>query len=480
MLRFGLSLVAAATVAALTYGCSGPDPGNTVGGFGGGGTGQVSVFVSTGVGQVTTGSGLSDVAFKSGTRLRAHVIDGGGDARSFEGWFDAALGMDCTSTLVAGQPNRCMPPRVQSVVYVDAACTNAAAALPLEAPPYVIEPHSGSQTCDAYRAWKVGAETVAPTIYALGPGGVCAEVGVDASVRTLTPVPLDTFAELDVSNEHLLGTDWRQVENGPDGAFRVVTALESPNGAACEVFARPTDGNRPCLPSDRVRRRPEFSDGACGEPAIALGACEIAETQRIVDIDPDPCAIEAATLHLAGEIVPTVHTGEGCVATGQRGRRLGPVVQPQFTTFVYQEPRYGTEVVMLRDAASAVPVRSDGKFLRSYENNIPCTVARTAAGTLCVPTFAAHAHTFSDDACSVPVVKVLGQSCGLAPELAGEMGDDGGLVALRRVDAAYTGAIWSDASGACEQISEGGANWRGIETGDLPLDGYPELDDYIE
>lgn len=484
MLRFGLPVLATTAFAALLYGCGEPEPFDTVG-VGGGGTGVVTAFVSTGVGQVTTGTGLSTFAFKSGTRLRAHVIDGGGDARSFEGWYDSALGMDCVSTVVAGQPNRCLPPQVDGVVYVDAACTSAAASFdassfPNGAPSYVVEPHAGAQTCDAYRAWQVGAEAVAPTIYALGPDGACAAAGVDVTVRALTPVPLDTFAELDVSDEHILGLDWRRVENGPDGAFRAVSALEAPNGSACAVFVSRPDGNRACVPTDRVRQRPTFADGACGEPAIALDKCEIAATYRIVDVDPDPCQLDAAKIYAAGDIVASVYEGEACVSTGQKGRRLGELLQPAFTTFPYPEPRSGTGVVMTLDTASGVPVRADGTFFRNYETLLGCTVARTSDGTRCVPSFAAHAHTFADDACATPIAVVLGQSCGLGPQLAGEIGDDGGLVALRTLDAAYTGPIWSDRSGVCEQVSAGGANWRLVQDGALPLDGYPELDEYVE
>ena len=102
-----------------------------------------------GDGAVASGDASTDAAeasypivtsdYRSGSRLRARILDGGGDARIFVGWHDAQLDVDCDfRPVVTGAPGddgrwRCLPRTSEiwtqdnqdDIVYLDAACTHA-------------------------------------------------------------------------------------------------------------------------------------------------------------------------------------------------------------------------------------------------------------------------------------------------------------------------------------------------------------------
>lgn len=446
------------------------------------GAGGSSSVVSSSIAGVTTGGGEVESAFKSGSRLRARVLDGGGNARSFVGWFDAELGIDCTSAIIAGAAARCLPPRIDTVVYLDDACSEPAApASQTLAPSYVVEPHAGVQLCDSYRAWSVGAAEVAPIVYSRGPDNVCSAIATDALVQPLSAIPLETFTELDREDELVNQVDWRRVERSADGAYRVVSALLGPTGPTCEVFAGTFESHRACLPNERVRRYPQFSDEACGAAAIGLDACHIAGNAPIVTVDR--CVALGVQVNEPGAIVESVFDGRqgGCTPIpATRGRALGPAAPDIYPVDSYPMFLEGPNLVMALEASGDKPVRADGPFLlKSDQGYFGCEVTTTTVGLRCVYPFRPFKDTFADSACTLPAVEIGDVNCltGL-PEYAGLVESDGTLAELHRVGEILPGTVFTDTSGTCKPFASNSTWARVGET--LAIDAFPTVDAYVE
>ena len=72
------------------------------------------------------GAQVSELAFVSGTRLRAHVSDGGDGAKILQYWEDTTLNIQCQFARSADGIYRCTPWWGGTVAFTDAACTQAA------------------------------------------------------------------------------------------------------------------------------------------------------------------------------------------------------------------------------------------------------------------------------------------------------------------------------------------------------------------
>lgn len=425
-------------------------------------------------------------AFTSGARLRARVFDAGGQARSFIGWFDSALGFDCVSTPVVGGPNRCMPPLVGAVVYLDDECTEAAATLPTDpvsgsAPPFVVDEHAGDQLCGSYRGWSVGASQTVTTVFELAPGGACEPVLKGATVHALAPVALDTFAALDVTNEEISGFAWRQVERGADGSFRAVSGLDGPNGDPCEVLAAPFGARRWCLPKARVRRADVYADGGCGERAIPLDPCELNSLAPIVDLREDRCIDETPYVYAAGDIVDVLFTEDGVCGVGApgKGRKLGakqPINDPPAAD---SRGVPGEVLDLVLDVFADVPIRADGSFMRDAGDFTSlCEARKTPIGTRCIPPFILHGRTYADAACTTKVVPLEPSLC--PPVLYIGVGvANASIEHVHSFGAVVSGQIYSDATGTCEPIPSGDATWYGFGD-EIPLYTFDVLASFVE
>lgn len=464
-------------VAGLIAGCGGVPIESGAGGFDDGGP---SVNASSSVGDFTPPPWAP--AYTSGSRLRARVVDAGGQARSFVGWFDSTLGIDCVSTPVSGEPNRCLPPRIDAVVYLDDACTEAAASLPAvsgeEVPPFVVEEHAGDQLCGSFRGWVVGAEQTVATVYERGPGGVCTAVTEEATVRALSPIELEAFAPLEVTSEVVNGLLWRRVERGPDGSFRALSGLDAPNGDACQVFAAPFESSRPCLPNARVRRSKLYADGACGERAIALDACELNALTPIVDVLEDACLEPTPQLYAAGEIVDVLFTKDGACEPGVagKGRKLGAKLDlnpPSADSALVP----GERLTLLLDAFVGVALRADGVFARNDDFAL-CEARTTPIGTRCIPRLILHGHTYADAACTTKVVPLAPTQCP-TPELVGVRAPDGSIEHVHSLGAVVSGQIYSDVTGGCEPVSSSDSAWYGLGA-EVPLHTFDVLASFVE
>lgn len=97
--------------------------GGAGGGGGGGGGGGDACCSSTPPEPAETVAAATPIA-TSGTRLRARWLDGGGNARVFQGFRDQDLALDCALGVAADGATRCLPTDVgYASYYRDASCT---------------------------------------------------------------------------------------------------------------------------------------------------------------------------------------------------------------------------------------------------------------------------------------------------------------------------------------------------------------------
>lgn len=471
-LRFGAVL---SSCLALTLGCGDPSPVDP--GFGAGGSDVVvgvTANASHASNAATGGGGTSESAllFTSGTRLRARFLDGGGAARMFEGWFDTELGIDCTSTPVAGEPNRCLPPLLEGRVFLDAACAlpavESAVFEPGGAPKYTVEATSGAQTCDAYRALAVGDAEVVASVFVKDASGACAEILEERTVHPLEPATLDVFARLDVVDAPGFPVGARE-ERGPDGAYRLVAGVLPGQGGPCRAMSVEFGGEPHCVPISRVRDAATFASG-CADPAIPLDACELTQLQPITDVRVDACGRRAAIVHQPGPIVDEVFLADGspscnAVSLG-RGRRLGAPTDGYFYPQGWEAFAYGPELFV--SGLSVAPT-----FFGAVDGR-PCDVTETAAGLRCVPPLVPRPTRFSDDACTSPLAAAPPTDC-WPPPIMGKYGSDGRLVSVGQVGPEHQGPVYQGGGAEpCTLVAEGATGWFYM-IGEFPVDTLPAL-----
>lgn len=465
----------------LAVGCTEPPSEQPSGGGGFGGdfpSGVVSSNVTTGLGP-GSGGGEPLTLFTSGTRLRAHILDAGGEAQAFEGWFDSELGFDCTSTEVAGESNRCMPPPLEEVVYLDAACAMPAADSAqfgaTEAPPFTVERTSGEQNCDAYRAYAVGEEQIVASIFVKDPSGGCTEIVEERAVHALAPASLDVFAELAIEDEGG-ALVFARTERGPDGAFRIVSGLIKSIGEPCVGVGSPFDAGRFCAPSRRIRDPRTFAEGSCAEPAIALDACQITQLHAITDVTRDVCGRELATVYQPGAIVDDVFLADEnstCNATPSgRGRLLGAPMDTGVLPYLDQLYLHGSSIDLAVDVGFGKAISSAGTF--TTPGGYRCFVVETHDGLRCLPPLLPRPTTFSDAACTVPLTVAPPSDC-YPPPAVGTYASDGLVSSVSQVGSAYAGPVYEGGDGTpCTLVAESEAGWSTV-VNEASVTTFPEL-----
>lgn len=142
-------------------------------------------------------------AYESGSRLKARFLETPGGARSFLGWHDSELGIDCSFSEINGA-HRCLPSPYRVVsysipYYSDASCTNRVVpdlGSPCPDPDYALR----YETCgDGERSYfEIGAKVLGGSTY-IKSGENCNASTAPVDYYPLgSEVPLSTFASASV------------------------------------------------------------------------------------------------------------------------------------------------------------------------------------------------------------------------------------------------------------------------------------------
>ena len=369
------------------------------------------------VGVAACSGGPERVGYHSGSRLRARVLDVG-DARSFVGFHDRTLNIDCSFRLATDGVVRCLPDVPLERAYGDPACSTVVgqpqgAACSTSTPTYAATSvgtfaqsscNPGTPT-DTYYA--IGAP-VSSTVY-LPPN--CTPLAFD-HVFAVTPVAPSTF----VGGSELLephGALGSRVVVGDDGSRLTVGAYDVAQGRACAPTDLHDGGAKRCLPLNVAKLREHFADAQCTQPVAELvNGCGAPD---LIVADEDFCALHtmfavASTVALS---IVYVQGPAGCIQSQVPGGDFyvpgqelasdafpalvdvavgsGPVRVGAFGDVSGATLDFGTgSLVLAGSQRSCSPARDGKKILRCIDD---------AAATVIYNT------RFSDAACTQPVAE---------------------------------------------------------------------------
>lgn len=209
--------------------------------------------------------------YRSGSRLRARVLDAGQGAAQFVGFHDNGLDADCELSLAEDGEQRCLPLRDHAqgqIYYLDDKCTepvfrafwdslapadiHARSSCADAVGSFVREDAGPDDACNEAgreRVYRVGQRRKAATIYVADRLG-CEPAGADECLHEVAPLAPDAFVRGRIHTapeDNDLASDW--VAYG-DGARAVLAMRDAARDVVCTAFGTP-DGDR-CLPVDQA------------------------------------------------------------------------------------------------------------------------------------------------------------------------------------------------------------------------------------
>lgn len=210
--------------------------------------------------------------FKSGSRLRAMLLVGADDARSFVGWHDSQIDEECRALLAEDGKTRCLPGWSMELRYSDAGCTNLVAVRPYECSKpsrYVLGLSEAAQAACYDEAgisvYEVGASKgAAAKTYHVASDGSCMEGDVLEQFE-VTPEPVTSFVEMTLTDEPHGDSVAPRVYIGADGSRQVSgTAWDPARDEACLPMAMAEPSETRCLPDHTAWAEGQhFSDASC-------------------------------------------------------------------------------------------------------------------------------------------------------------------------------------------------------------------------
>jgi hypothetical protein len=390
-------------------------------------------------------------SFASGSRLRAHVFDGGGDAALFVAWTDAKLGEDCAFARLPDGSLRCLPPQPgpNRLVYADSGCSTPAAIVGTPS----CGKASSSFVYDSTSSAPAGCESV-PSVkdglpgsflpYVLGsalPGGPLAYFTRDpdgnclpgtgsaplVSVAQADPATFVAATTADATRGARLGV---RVLTADDGAEQVTAIVDDQAGAVCTPISRWLGGNDThCVPTEIAWASSTFVDAACSQRTAYVGT-HCATPTVVVDESSSSACQQALRFFEVG--APAVGGEYSLGASGA----CSPAYEPPFFRFVHVgapiDPaayeatttgsigsgRLTSGVLASADGVPLAGVDVEMDLLSFFDTQLGVFCAPTWVGgkLLCVPT-TASGDSFADAACTVPVVgwTAAGAACFAPP-----------------------------------------------------------------
>jgi hypothetical protein len=348
--------------------------------------------------------------YASGTRLRAKLFDGAGNAVMFGGWHDTALDLDCRFRLMDDGTWRCIPVTQVTAGFADAACTQ----------PIVVDFTDASCAPPASALEVVDATGCEPTRYRM--------IGVG---ERLGNGPLFLQTTRGCEDYSVLAPYQRFAAGSALDVSGFVTAtsdVEDRGGGLAVTAITATDGTRELVEMIDPRRGPctiyDLTDA--GLTCVANVGFEGSRSDLFVD---DSCTIDAPAVYPACDdrLPGAVFTNAGLRMPG--ARISGPVHEGMAGTCTLAVDKSAYEIgpdVMLGDlpAIAEVPF-GDGRLHARHHADVhgrPLLSAgfydtaeesycepMVAGGTLrCVPLgvtrWSAPATLFADQSCTVRVI----------------------------------------------------------------------------
>jgi hypothetical protein len=388
----------------------------------------------------SSGGAAPAALYKSGTRLRARVTDGGGGARRFDRWYDTQLETPCTFQPATDGVRRCLPMAdtingvpdylddacsVPVVTYVDPYAT--ASFVATEASRVPGQPAGcGADVVAAgttyeqivVAAWRIGPEqpNTGALFYRDGSGG--------CSQRPVSSGPVHVLEA--IVPPQLVGVKTVTIEaRGPSMAVEVLTADDG-SEAVGQMFD--TTLGRPCFPSwgwaviDDYRCYASTAQATTAVPQ-GCGAGAVASCADEIFLDGSVCAPSFHTLAAA----PCGASGSAGFSYYEFGAPFDPQRFPSLTTDRAGTGRLRLEVTRPSDDDRALFVNpglfvaqdryTPGPFFDT-ERQLPCDAVTFEDGTIrCLTSDAQIDDTYSDPDCTNPIARQSSppQVCGTIP-----------------------------------------------------------------
>jgi hypothetical protein len=423
--------------------------------------------------------------YRSGSRLRARVIDGKGGAVAFDTFFDLELNTDCGFALSEDGKYRCLPGAGDGAIYyLDPQCSqpafveNQSGTCKSTVAQFEIEPTAAGETCGntaQTRVYRVGARRPDSFLYAARDGS-CAPLGTFACVRELKVAPAESFVHGQrdfeaADHDVLLG--WTKYD---DGARVISGVRDAVRGADCGPDVAVAPGR--CVPAAAAHNvqagAPDaagtlFKDDACGAAAVALRlASQCAPPVIAIAAAAAECNSVRYTMYTLGPAIDAAFakTVTSCSkfapGPGERLYELTDVVQPSALPAL-RLARAGSARLAVRYYATqdGQPATYDGNKFNDTSLSRPCEPQRMADNTLrCVPSEAIEIDAtgpFLDDACTTraAAMPIVPEFCNDVPAFGLRRNVRTGLVeAVQAVDEATTEApeaVYFKAKDECRQ-----------------------------
>ena len=381
------------------------------------------VILSCG-GQSTTAQRDTGDEPPSGTRLRAVTLESASGVGVFQYFEDTELDLFCNFVAIDRSTWRCLPAgpatrRVPQIVYIDAACTEPAAALyrsTLEGPFDCTPPRhivAGGDCGTTPEVFEIVSQVSSRLEYRL-VNGVCAQSVPTLDTTTIlfaaTKVALQAFelgrlnagaetggiVPLDVSND--------------EGASVPVGFRDAAEGFACRLDG--SDDDSRCVPAELGNMGYVYADSGCTEKAANLTICPAERSEILFAYDRS-----SDTYHRGGPRLDVVYAGSttNCSSSTYNGFGVGPPVPITLFASGRRTKLVDGELVATHDTVgdASLPAR---QLESTAHGGYECFAARGADGMLrCFPPPERYLEEFfADPECTDPVESIYGDVLSVA------------------------------------------------------------------
>jgi hypothetical protein len=372
-------------------------------------------------------AGDSLLPFASGTRLKAHYLDGGGGARRLIAFHDSLLDVECNFVETAPAEYACLPV-LQTDWFSDAACS--APALPAvgscpSAPAFVPGQLISARSADCnaqVNAYSLVAQETQDPAFALSSYSDCAATSpASPTLWTTEPEPLARFVRGTASTVGAAGGIQATRVTGEDGAFTAIELVTA--GSVCTPVA--FDAVERCVPEPLGQLfSGSYSDSSCTDQNVALvGSSEAEQCAAVtpryeVESSATDCSVDSAIYTLGDPLSSAFGRVDSCAAVdltqysrGDSFYRRGPLFDAR--TLPAPTPvQIGREAVSVGYFAdrTGVPLLARGREASFGQWSLPdhsaCELLADPSGQKrCVHnsvTMSAASY-FADPSCTQPV-----------------------------------------------------------------------------
>ena len=394
--------------------------------------------------------GDTSTLFGSGTRLKAHYLDGGGGARYFRAFHDTDLDIECRFVETSPDEYRCLPVNGTST-FSDSTCsmpTTSVGSLCANDPEWTVGAMFtvGSTDCSA----RVGAFSLVDQIqlestFSLEPSGACRQSPgkLLPTDWTMKPEPLTQFVHASASfvgqaNE----TQFIRV-TADDGAYSNVELVAGNDHEPCT----PVQALGRCVPGPFTQRAQSvYADADCTDDASIAQAylrfaqrCTGVRPQYLVESKAESCKLETTVYRLGDQIFDPYSSQGSCsplsesAPAGFQGNSFYRVGQPASIEIfpVFHEASIGSgelSVAGYTDSAGGlIQYAPSGEFIDTgggawkLRDGTPCRLLTDPNGQRrCVPKFVTDGTLlgsgyFSDASCAQSVYEYTPSCDGSKP-----------------------------------------------------------------